>query len=183
MPSTGFTLAGTGTNVDPGGDASEWTDPGNITADDDSNAASQLLKDDKETSHYLQATNFGFSLPAGNVPVGIEVRIQRRVLNGESDEVHDHTVQLIKGGTRQGDNNADAVTFWPPTLTDADYGGATEMWGLSLSKADVEAADFGVALRVLSVVGPQSNEAAGVDAIWINVHYQPGGGNRGYIVG
>jgi hypothetical protein len=177
MPSTGFTPAGTGANVDTG--QASWSNPGNITADDGTEASSSLGSKSPGTtdiSDYLQATNFGFTLPAGAVPVGVEVRVQKRNSN-----IVDRVISLVVGGSVVGDNNADLVTPWPGSATNVDYGGATDLWGLSLSKAQVEASNFGVVVQAQLTGG--GNASASVDAIWINVHYIIAGGNRGYIIG
>lgn len=57
--------------------------------------------------------------------------------------IEDFTIQLIKGGTAQGDNNADTGTAWPTSLAKRTYGGAADLWSLSLSESDVEASNFG----------------------------------------
>ena len=165
MPSTGLTLAGTGA---ASGTGQIWASPGNITASDDSYAVATLTKTNTTTQN-LDATNFGFALPAGATIDGIEVRIERSAGNTCKDLL----VQLIKGGTAQGDDKADTGTNWPSTDTNADYGGSTDLWGISLSESDIEASDFGVTVRAQHVSGVL---VADVDAIWINVHYTEAGG-------
>ena len=172
MASTGFTLAGTGANnADAGNNA--WTSPGNITATDNADATTGVIAVNN-TSQYLHGTNFGFAtgdlVPSGATIDGIEVRVERAQTSGGLCNIRDQTIQLIKGGTRQGDNNADTGTNWPTTDTNKDYGGAANLWSLTLSAADVRAADFGVAVRV-SAVGTDDDATAFVDAVWINVHY------------
>jgi len=160
--STGWVLAGAGANNADAGDVA-WTNPGNVTASDDARATANVASPD--TTQYLHATSFGHALPAGATVTGVEVRVERHA--SAADRVQDHTVQLIKGGTRQGDNKADTGTSWPDADATVDYGGSTAMWSLALTKADVEAAGFGVALRGKSSVNAQHR----VDAIWTNIHY------------
>ncbi len=163
---TGFILAGTGTNnADAGNDT--WLNPGNITANDTSWAIASPI-DAGQTTQYLHATNFGFSLEDGAVIDGAEVRIGR--LRGAGGEVKDLLVQLIKGGTRQGNDRADTGIDWPASDTNKDYGGAADLWGLALSKSDVEASSFGVAIRAQHSSG--GSATAAIDTVWINVHYR-----------
>ncbi len=164
MPSTGFTLAGTGANnADAGNDA--WGSPTGITADDGAVFAFSGDHTAGQSSQYLHATNFGFAVPTTASVVGIEVRVKKRADTGSA--LNDHTVQLIVGGSRTGDNKASA-TLYPTSFTNVDYGSATVLWGLTLSAADVNGATFGVAFRSQYSAATAS---AHVDAIWINVHY------------
>ena len=161
MADTGWVIAGTGANNADAGNVA-WSSPGNITADDGTRASCTLTGN---TSQYLHATNFGLSLPAGATVLGVEVRVQRSVAIFTSSK--DHTIQLIKGGTRSGDNKADTSTNWPTSDTNADYGGPSDLWGLSLSESDVEASNFGVAIRAQN----SASGATRVDAVWIRVTY------------
>jgi len=182
MASTGLTIAGAGANnADAGDDA--WANPGNVTADDGTNASSGGLKG--ETSQYLHATNFGFSLPTGAVPTGIEVRVQRlQSVGGGTPTIKDHTIQLIKAGSRAGDNKADLATTWPSSATNKDYGGATDLWGTTWTAAQINASNFGVAVRAEETFATSGSIAdARVDAIWINVTYRIGSRNHGQVIG
>lgn len=164
--STGFIVAGAGANNADAGDAT-WVSPDGVIASDNNYAASTLTAG--QTSWYLHATSFGHSLPAAATVTGIEVRIERRDFIA-ADRTKDHTVQLIKAGTRQGDNKADTSIFWPAADTNKDYGAANDLWGLTLTKAQVEASNFGVAVRAENVHGSSSGQPS-VDAIWTNIHY------------
>jgi hypothetical protein len=180
MPSTGWTLAGTGTSLDT--DDVSWTNPGNITADDGTNTTSAVSNKGLITDT-LQATNFGLSLPATAIVVGVEARVQKSRADVGDGTSADRVVQLVVGGSIVGDNNGDLVTDWPGSATDVDYGGAADLWGLSLSKAQVEASDFGVVISAEFIDFITGTVAIAVDAIWMNVHYVLPGANRGYIIG
>lgn len=161
--STGFTLAGTGTNNADAGDQS-WSDPGNITADDGS--YSQAGFKGSGTSEYLHATNFSLGLDANIVLLGLTARLDR-YSNGE--DVFDHTIQLIVSGTRSGDNMADVSTDWDGAdFSNVDYGGLGVFWGLPLAPAALNASTSGLAIRVTYVA---TVAGARVDAVWLNVDY------------
>lgn len=58
-------------------------------------------------------------------------------------DVIDATVKLLKGGSVVGDNKADAVTKWPSSDADKAYGGSADLWGTTITPAEVNASDFG----------------------------------------
>jgi hypothetical protein len=173
MANTGFTLAGTGANNADAGNAA-WSNTGNITADDGTSAGS--FPKAGQTSQYLHATNFGFALPSGATIDGIVVRVDRLAT---ANLITDHTIQLIIGGSRSGDNKADTMTTWPSSAATKDYGSASDLWGLTLAEADIESSTFGVAIRVSST----GTASAQVDAIWIDVYYTSDAVAAGRVTG
>lgn len=167
MANTGLVIAGSGANDASAGDVA-WTTPGNVTASDNSRAQAINI-DSGQTSQYLKATGFDFSaIPAGSTIDGIQVRVERSEKYGNNNSV-DHTIQLLKAGSRVGTNKADTVTNWPTTDTNADYGGSTDLWGTTWTLAQIQASNFGVSIRF----GPPTskNHEAYVDAVWIKVWY------------
>lgn len=68
-------------------------------------------------------------------------------VSGSVFTVRDVNVKLVKGGTVSGDNKADTGTDWPSSDTDKTYGGAADLWGVTLTESDVEASDFGVVIN------------------------------------
>ena len=123
-----------------------WTNPGGITADDSSYAQCSL--GGSAVSHYLWATNFGFGIPTGATINGVQVSVLRESSSSStSNNIQDNVVSLIKGGAVTGSNKATA-TYWPDSMHGASYGGTADLWGTSLTAADIDAANFGVALSV-----------------------------------
>lgn len=57
---------------------------------------------------------------------------------------YDNVVQLVKAGAVTGNNKAISGTRIPATTTDRTYGSSTDKWGIALTKADVEASNFGI---------------------------------------
>lgn len=55
-----------------------WSNPTRIVSSNDSYATAGL--DDNQISHYLKATNFGFSIPSGAVINGITAEIEKNHL-------------------------------------------------------------------------------------------------------
>jgi hypothetical protein len=144
-----------------------WTNPGNVTADDNVVTTASLTSTNT-TSHYLKATNYfsGTPVPSDATVLGITVEVDRR--NSGGGNCKDNVVSLVLGGTVSGDNKA-AAGNWPTTaLTYATYGSASDLWGLTLTPADVNATDFGVALSAIRV---GSSPVANVDHIRVTVAY------------
>lgn len=162
MPSQGPNAPSTGANDAAVGTVA-WTNPGNVTADDSTFATAALTAID--TTQFLKATGFGFSIPTGSTVDGILVEWKRK---GEFGV--DNVVKLVQGGAVAGDDKADAVTAWPnPAAAYASYGGAADLWGLTWTPAQINAADFGAVLS-----GECTDVATlSVDHVRITVTYTP----------
>lgn len=59
--------------------------------------------------------------------------------------ITDNSIKIVKGGTIGGTSKADTGTNYPVSLTNAIYGGQTDLWGNTLAPADINGATFGVA--------------------------------------
>lgn len=146
-----------------------WSNPGNAVASDNAYATAVLATSD--VSHYLKATNFGFSIPTNDMIVtGILVEIERSGV-GTAD-VQDSQLKIVKAGNIGG-SQMRSSTAWPTTDTIAAYGGNGELWGLLWTPDDINAANFGVALAATDAAGANT---AQVDQIRITVFYA--GSNR-----
>jgi hypothetical protein len=164
VPSEGPNSPGTMAQDVFGGIA--WTDANNAMASDDSRASCVMGAD--ETSDLLIASDFGFSIPAGATIDGVEVEIEKRA----SGVAGGDNIALWVEGSQQGDNKASAGE-WPASDTYETYGGAADLWALSLTAEQVNASDFGVTLSVLTDSGGGTAE---VDHIRITVYYTEAGG-------
>lgn len=123
------------------------------------------------SSNYLTAQGFGFTIPVGSSIDGILVEIEHSSnIDSGSDYIVDNVLKLIKSdGTIAGTDKADRSTHWPTTDAYISYGGATDTWGLGWSNADINNANFGVALSIEADVG--GDATARVDHIRITVYY------------
>ncbi len=171
MSTQGPNAAGTG---------SGFTNSGNITADDASYATNSVVLSSPSS---LLATNFSFSIPSGATINGITVGIKRKV-NSTTGTPHDSTVQLIKGGTAQGNNNSAGAAL-PTTEGTATYGSAGDLWGLTLTDTDVNASNFGVKFNAIRNSG-KAAPTLSVNYVTITVDYtsvsgQPGSCRMGGI--
>lgn len=117
---------------------------------------------------YLELTGFGFALPAGATVVGVECTLTNIYETGGGGAVSIQGVMLIKGGVASGDSKLTGQALITAPGATHTAGGAADLWGLTLTEADVEAANFGVRLRVQAGVAAGG---CGVNAISLTVHY------------
>lgn len=162
-PSSGPSSPGTLTNVAAGG-TTAWVNPGNAAASDDV-YATWTAPGGPGNSDYLQATNFGFSIPNGATITGIKVEVEAHGTIGGGTDSADLTAKLIKGGSIVGNNKAVISTF-PTGDAYIPYGSSSDLWGTTLTPADVNASNFGFAYQVTSNAG-----TASIDHIRITVYY------------
>lgn len=119
------------------------------------------------TTHYLKATNFGFSIPTGSTINGIQVEVEKKC--NASSQCADNSIKIVKGGTISGTEMASS-TFWSTTNGYVSYGGTADLWGLSWTPADINSSAFGAAISAnLQAQGT----TAFIDHIRISVTYTP----------
>jgi hypothetical protein len=158
---TGFVIAGAGATVNIGSGPS-WANPGNVTADDGTNATATVTFPAAQ-SDALKASNFGFDIPVGATIDGIEVRAQlvetggTAVYNSVNIGKDDSTLATPK----------DPAAALDGTPTDYDQGGAADLWGLTWTRAEINSANFQVRVGV----DLNASSSAGCDAIWVKVYY------------
>jgi hypothetical protein len=128
------------------------------------------------TTHYLKATNFGFSIPSGATINGILVEIERKKTG--SALIKDSSVKIVKSdGTIGSTNQADTVNDWPTSDTYKSYGSSSDLWGETWAYSDINDIDFGVVLS--DTQGKYM--VASVDHIRITVYYTAGEGSPIYL--
>ena len=150
-----------------------WTNPGNVAS---SNNAYAQAASSGATTHYIKCVAFGFAIPGGSTINGVQVDIERKANRNTATRYGiDSTVSLVKGGTVSGHNKADLVNKYPTTDTSKSYGGAADLWGLTLTDSDVNAATFGVVLSSF-ITDDVTSTTVTVDLITITVTYTAGAG-------
>jgi hypothetical protein len=152
-----------------------WSNPGNaVLSDDNLTQASVVLSLlASANTHYLVAESPGFTIPAGASICGIAVTVERSAggisLGGS---VKDASIKLVKNGVISGTDHASA-TAWPGSDANASYGSNSDLWGLSWLPADINAANFGVAIKTTLTAGIASvGLSASIDQVIITVYYQ-----------
>jgi hypothetical protein len=102
----------------------------------------------------LVVTNFGISIPDEATVTGISFRVRRA---SDSGEAVDSIVQVLHGGVAAGTNH-DQSEAWPGSLTYTTYGGASDLWGVSWTAADLRSSGFGLSIAP-AYTGPSTGNA------------------------
>ena len=145
-----------------------WSNPGNITANDGSDA-SVTLSNSGTKSHYLKATRYSFNIPTNANISGIQVTIGR---SASASRVWETDLFLLKNDVIVGNNKASTSTIWPTAEAPVTYGGTTDLstyWGTTFAPSDINSSKFGVVLSVNRNSGGSAN--ALVNYMQITVHY------------
>lgn len=148
------------------GSGSGWTNSGNIVSSNNADATATIGGNSQ--SAYLQATNFGFSIPATATINGVYVFIERAA--SSSSSLDDQDVYLLKAGAQAGSNRAKGG-YWGTSDATQWYGSTTDLWGTTWTPAQINASNFGVRFRVDNDSG--SSRTASVDEIQVRVYYTP----------
>jgi hypothetical protein len=120
-------MTGTGYLVDrpagaggTNGTGTAWSTPGNVVSSNNVRAT-VTLAGNAQTQN-LDATGFGFSIPAGSTIDGIRVEIER---NASGSSIDDEDVYILKSGAATGTDHASS-TDWPTSDGTRTYGGSTD---------------------------------------------------------
>lgn len=137
MSSTGNKFPASGTSVARGTNT-DWTNPGNIGADDTTDAT---CADAGGTgSDYLVAANFSLGVPAAAVILGVTVRAEASEHTSGTEalsaQLQDDTATLVGASSNQ--------TISGTTKAVYTWGSASSLWSASLTPAIVNDVDFGV---------------------------------------
>lgn len=155
--STGDTFPTSGTIANRTGGVENWSNPGNILADDGSISSVVTASQ----CHYLIASGFGFSIPAGSVILGVTVKIEAYTDFSTPQlrtNIQDDGGALIGSEKAQSMSGGAAYTVYT-------YGSTSDVWGAPLTPAIVNDADFGVRIWVQSISDVR------VDYVTIAVEY------------
>jgi hypothetical protein len=162
MLSQGPKFPASASNVDRDGKSS-WGSVGAITAEGGA-VAVWGGGAQNDYSDWLQASNFGFSIPPNSIIRGIKVEWKEFM---RASAVRDHSIRLVK--------NSIIETFsiinggnWPTISTWRAYGGASEKWGSTWTAAQINSPNFGT---VISVGCDLDIGVGEVDACRVTVYY------------
>jgi hypothetical protein len=118
---------------------------------------------------YLLVDDFKLEVPEAAEIRGITVTIRRA--GGSSTEAVDGAVSLIKAGVIGGTDRSLPMPWAGPEYANVDYGGPEDLWGETWTPADVNSANFGVALSAI-YANMGGNGRAYVDIVYATIHYQ-----------
>lgn len=151
-----------------------WTNPSNAGSSNDSYATALLTKGvaNVDTSFRLMATGqVGADIIPSNATInGITVSLERSA-SGQAG-TFDTEVKLIKNGALAGNDKADTTTRWLLADSTATYGSTTDLWGLTLTPANVQASNFGVSVATKATSGTNGwTTTAFIDSITMTITY------------
>ncbi len=176
MPDTGFIIASAGVD-DAGKGTVAWGNPGNVTADDGTDAVSSVSANE---SHWLRSSHdFSGILPINAVITGVTVRLQVFGVAAKVERVIE--LQLHNGLEFIGSAKTPNTTI-PDSATNLGFGGAEDMWDATLNLIQIAFCDNPLQFA-FRVDGDGFGASVSCDAMWIKIHYQqkdnhPGGGPR-----
>lgn len=184
MTVTAWTDPGTAANyTDPVimGIAQTWINPNNAKLQDSVDATitwSGAIPFGNLTMLYV--SNFGFAIPAGATINGVECQA-RCEATGATTTFFITSAYIFKAGATAGTDQGGAGLTFPATGAGYAFvtiGGATNLWGTTLTVADVNNSGFGVGLAVdRSGAISMSSSTSGIDVIELRVYYTTGGGS------
>lgn len=157
--STGPASPGT---IAESGSGTSWTSPGNVATSNDARATVTLSGAPIASSKVLHSTNFGFAIGAGAVIEGIKVEVEYTASFNDGSI----SMRLLKAGVEAGDYRyLGAVAAEAYVAAGSD----TDLWGVTLLPADINAATFGIALTASADTGTFS-----IDHIRITIYSRAG---------
>ena len=156
-----------------------WTNPGNVTADDNTDAVTyDFAFPPGGTADLLKCTNFGFTsgdLPDGVTIDAIEIRIGDAWRNSGSDAIVDAHLQLVdESGALVGSNQSNGSRL---SLTGSranyDIGSTLGVWGwATVTAAKLRDSDMGVAILLNGTSFDFFTALTGaIDYVDMRVHY------------
>jgi len=166
MADTGWVLCTAAQDLADGNGSVSWSSVTNIVSSNDVYAA--WTSGSSKNTDTLKAHTFGLSLPSGATIDGVETRVEAK----ESGTVVIANVRIGKSDAALGTAKTPGDAL---TSTDANYdhGGASDLWGLTFTEAEVEAATF----QIRYVFGLTGASTVQVDAVWVKVYYTEAAGS------
>ncbi len=148
-----------------------WTNPSNALSSNDVRAeALSLANGSTVFTHYLKLLGLsGSTIPSGAIIQGIEIQVERRGA-GSLSMIKTNAVSLVKGGVVSGTAKGPG-SGWTTTDAAEAWGSGSDLWGLTLTEVDVNAANFGVVLQTTMTIASPAGGAAQVDSIQARITY------------
>jgi hypothetical protein len=135
------------------------------------------------TVNYFVVTGLSSTVPSGATINGITVKFERFGDQGINEflTVADSAIYLTKDGTNIVGNNKSTGASWATSdnNTTTDFGGASDLWGTTLTAAEVNASTFGVMISPsLTSSSTEGGSNVKIDQVTILVDYTGGAVRR-----
>jgi hypothetical protein len=161
---------------------SSWNNKSAISAKDNNPAFTTLftLPTKKVTysqneSEVLIAKNLKLNIPSGATIQGITVTMVKRVdrfLDGKREfPITDKSVKLILNGNIIGNDKSSTIPYSNDRYQTFTYGSESDNWGTTLTSADINSPDFGVAYSVKRSIEGIIPQTLFIDQIKLEVKY------------
>ncbi|MFZ3015867.1 MAG: Ig-like domain-containing protein [Minisyncoccia bacterium] len=144
-----------------------WSNTSRIVSSNNSYATASL--GDNVISHYIKATNFGFTIPVGATITGITAEVEKKSAN--ANRTQDYRVRIIKGGTIGSTDKSNTNWWGTANNVYTTYGGVSDLWGETWTYSDINNTNFGLALSAYKNTTVGGNESASIDHIKITITY------------
>lgn len=131
------------------------------------------LEGSSYTTDYLKATELVNEVPLGATIVGILISIERSAVPSTFG-CSDTEVKIVKADTVMPVNYANTGATWPTSDATATYGGSADLWSTTWTYDEVNAADFGVVLKVTATGDGETTPHPLVDHIYATIYYTGG---------
>ena len=165
--SIGPLSGGSFTNNTIPGSSQSWTNTENGGASDDVYTTfGNISGTTGNYTDYIVATNFNFTIPVGMTIKGIKVTIE---CSDPNDRTSEYSIRIVKAGTIGSTERALGKPY--PTSDElVTYGDASDRWGETWTRDEINANNFGVAISAQrsaddGITGGQ------IDNISITVYY------------
>lgn len=159
---------GTVTTQSISGSSGSWNNSSNAVVDDNVRATNSTSLSGTNYTDYLVITNFGLSVPTSETITGVEFTINKSKSGGTFAYLGDHSVRMLKAGTMVGNDNASALPWFGSDLN-YNYGSSSDLWGTTITPADVNKTGFGVAIAAQRYFG-FGNMTPRVDNVSVTIH-------------
>jgi len=151
--------------------AEPWAtlNPVNIQFVSDGLVISNPVAAEHETDALKANTPFsGLGLASWIIPRGIEMKLRRKGWKAATFDPGDADIRLEKAGVAGGTQKANFSTKWPSAMAELAYGGPTDLWGQTWTKADLENSKFGP--RIAGSAGSESGTLE-IDRVLMKLYY------------
>lgn len=147
----------------------DWQNINNALTDDTTYATITNDGYDIGTYTYIaKFSNFGFSVPAGNLIVGILVEIGAGADASEYSKFD--LVQLSKNNTDRVGSNLSSGAELTAAIVNYSFGGSANLWGTTWTPAEINSTNFAV---FVAFTPTYNNSDIYLDYVRVTVYYAP----------
>jgi len=150
-----------------------WSSPTNSLSQDGLKASASSSTTSNQISHYLKMTGCNLSIPSNSTITGVRVDFYRDWQDsGFGTAVSDNAVRLVTANTIQTTDRSGQSWGGAGAANWGTYGGATDLWGSTLTPSSVNASNFGVAIAAsIPAQNTWGTDTAEIDSTHITVYY------------